>query len=457
MDENTIVKKLSRIGILGNVALSAFKLVAGIIGNSTAMVSDAIHSLSDVFATLIAYVGVLMSRQPEDNEHPYGHERLECVASLLLGTILAVTGLGIGYSGVHKIIFPRELEIPTILPLIAAVVSILVKEGMFWYTMYYAKKLDSSAFKADAWHHRSDAISSVGSFIGIGMAKLGFPIMDPVASLLICLCILKVAYDISKDAFIKMLDTSCGEDFEQELSNFILEQPGVVGIDLLHTRQFGNRNYVELEIAVNRDISLVEAHDIAENVHASLEKNYPNIKHVMIHVNPAEEKNEACSDIVSDAEPNSEPDTALAIASDTELEATSDIDSGIQAEHIINPEKMTEKDSANNIIYEDNHFKLYSHSKRLYLEIDKVHYELGCKHPYDPISYISDNHGMTKLFRPGWYFSDYDINALLAGKPIRSITGRDLNAYDLCRLMETTINSESDMNEIGDLERKTFC
>ena len=290
MEERRIIRKLSQVGILGNVLLAAFKLFAGIIGKSGAMVSDAVHSLSDVFATVVAYFGVLLSRQEEDARHPYGHERLECVASLVLGLILAGTGIGIGYTGIRNLFFEKEaLEIPTMLPLIAAVVSIVVKESMFWYTMYYAKKMNSSAFKADAWHHRSDAISSVGSFIGIGLAKLGFPFMDPVASLIICILILKVAYDIIKDAIAKMLDTSCGEDFEQKLRSFILEQPGVEQIDLLHTRQFGNKIYMDLEIAVNRDISLVDAHAIAERVHQNIETNYPNVKHVMIHVNPLEE------------------------------------------------------------------------------------------------------------------------------------------------------------------------
>ena len=288
MDEKKIVSKLSTIGILGNVLLAAFKLISGILGNSGAMISDAVHSLSDVFATLIAYVGVLMSKRPEDKEHPYGHERLECVASLILGIILAVTGLGIGYTGIHKIIEPSELEVPTLLPLIAAVVSIVVKEGMFWYTMYYAKKLDSSAFKADAWHHRSDAISSVGSFIGIGLAKIGYPIMDPIASIIICLCILKVSFDITKDALEKMLDTSCSKEFEDDVQKFIKQQQGVEGIDLFHTRQFGNKVYVELEISVDRNRTLVEAHEIAETVHKNLEEQFPSIKHVMIHVNPSE-------------------------------------------------------------------------------------------------------------------------------------------------------------------------
>ena len=282
---------MSLMGILGNVALAAFKLTAGIIGKSGAMVSDAAHSLSDVAATLIAYIGVRLSRQEEDANHPYGHERLECVASLILSLILAGTGIGVGYSGIRKLFLVHETpEIPTLLPLIAAVVSIVVKEGMFRYTMYYARKLDSSAFKADAWHHRSDAMSSVGAFAGIGLARLGFPIMYPIAGLVIAVLILKVAYDIFKDAIAKMLDTSVGKDFERSVRKFIEEQPDVRHIDVLRTRQFGNRIYVDLEIAVRRDMSLVEAHNIAENVHRNVEKEFPNVKHIMIHVNPEREK-----------------------------------------------------------------------------------------------------------------------------------------------------------------------
>ena len=290
MEDTQVVKKLSRVGILGNIVLAGFKLIAGVAGRSGAMVSDAVHSLSDVFATLVAYFGVLLAKQPEDEEHPYGHDRMECVASLFLGLILAGTGLGIGYTGIHKLINPGELVVPTLLPLIAAIVSIVLKEAMFRYTMYYARKLDSPAFKADAWHHRSDALSSIGSFIGIGLAKLGFPIMDPIASLVICLFILKVAYDISRDALDRMLDTSCDRATESAIRSFIEKQPGVKYIDLLHTRQFGSKIYIDLEIAADASLSLLEAHGIAESVHAGVEKEFPNVKHVMIHVNPAEEK-----------------------------------------------------------------------------------------------------------------------------------------------------------------------
>ena len=290
MEEQKITKKLSAVGIFGNVLLAVFKLFSGVIGKSGAMISDAVHSLSDVFATLVAFIGVVLSKRPEDREHPYGHERIECVASLILGLILAGTGIGIGYTGVQKLITREAIEVPTLLPLIAAVISIIVKEAMFWYTMHYAKKMDSPAFKADAWHHRSDALSSVGSFIGIGLAKLGFPVMDQIASLVICIFILKVAFDITKDALGKMLDTSCGSEFEETLRNFVLAQPGVEDIDLLHTRQFGNKIYIDLEIAVDRSLSLLEAHSIVESVHANVEKQYPNVKHIMIHVNPAKEK-----------------------------------------------------------------------------------------------------------------------------------------------------------------------
>ncbi len=291
MNENQIVKKLSRVGILGNVLLSAFKLFAGIAGRSGAMVSDAVHSLSDVFATLIAFVGVKLSQKNADKAHPYGHERFESVASLILGLILAGTGLGIGWTGVSKLISGNvsDIAVPTFLPLIAAAVSIAVKEGMYWYTMHYAKVLDSAAFKADAWHHRSDAFSSIGSFLGIGAAKLGLPIMDPIASVVICLFILKVAFDITRGALRQMLDTSCSADFEQKMEEYITRQPGVEHVDLLRTRQFGNKIYVDVELSVAPDISLRDAHDISEETHRAVEREYPNVKHVMIHVNPGDD------------------------------------------------------------------------------------------------------------------------------------------------------------------------
>lgn len=288
MDEKKIINRLSGVGIGGNILLVLFKLYAGIVGKSSAMVSDAVHSLSDVFATFVAFIGVKMSKKEPDKDHPYGHERIECLASMILGVILIVTGFGIGWGGVETIIAGHyeELAIPSVIALVAAVVSIVTKEAMFWYTRYYAKRLNSSAFMADAWHHRSDALSSIGSLIGIGGAMLGYPVLDSVACVIICLCIFKVAFDILKDAVDKILDTSCGEDFDKELREFIWLQSGVDSVDVLQSRRFGNRIYLDAEISVDGSMTLMEAHEISERVHDAVEKKYPDIKHIMIHINP---------------------------------------------------------------------------------------------------------------------------------------------------------------------------
>lgn len=289
MKDNKILRKVTSVGIAGNIILVIFKLYAGIAGKSSAMVSDAVHSLSDVFATFIAFIGVRISKKDPDASHPYGHDRFECLASMILGIILIGTGLGIGISGIRTIVSGdySRLEIPGTIALIAAVVSIAVKEGMFWYTRYYAGKLNSSAFMADAWHHRSDAFSSVGSLIGIAFAKKGFPVMDAVACVIICILILKVGFDILKDAVNNMLDTSCGEGWDSAMTDFILAQPGVKGVDMLQSRKFGDRIYLDVEISVDGEQSLNDAHKIAENVHDIVENRHPEIKHIMIHENPA--------------------------------------------------------------------------------------------------------------------------------------------------------------------------
>ena len=290
MTETKIVNRLSLVTILGNVLLTGFKLVAGVAGSSGAMISDAVHSLSDVFTTVVAWAGVRISGKKADKDHPYGHERIECVASLILGVVLAATAIGIGYGGM-KIIISGDygnLPRPGTVALVAAIVSIVSKEAMYWYTRYYAKMLNSTAFLADAWHHRSDALSSIGSLLGIGCAMLGVPVADPIASVVICLCILKVAYDVLKDALRKMLDTSCSETYEAELREFITKQEGVVRLDVLRTRLFGNKVFIDAEISVDGDMTLRCAHDIAQCVHDGVEKSFENIKHIMIHVNPAE-------------------------------------------------------------------------------------------------------------------------------------------------------------------------
>lgn len=281
---------VSRVSIIVNMLLSAGKLAAGILAASGAMVSDAVHSASDVFSTIIVMIGIWMSGKAADKEHPYGHERMECVAALLLAVVLALTGLKIGLSGAEKILAGHydELQVPGFLALAAAVVSIAVKEWMYWYTRFYAKKINSAALMADAWHHRSDAMSSVGAFIGIFGARMGFPVMDPLASVVISVFILKAAFDIFKDATDKMVDRACDDTVEQELRKFVLSQDGVLGIDLLRTREFGSRIYVDADIIADGRLTLAQSHKIAARVHDGIEKNFEQVKHIMIHVNPGE-------------------------------------------------------------------------------------------------------------------------------------------------------------------------
>lgn len=282
--------RISFVSIVINVILSLFKALAGLISHSGAMISDAIHSASDVFSTIVVIIGVKISGKESDKEHPYGHERMECVAAILLATILAITGLGIGWSAVSKIMAGNydQLEVPGVLALAAAIVSIVVKEAMYWYTRAGAKKIDSGALMADAWHHRSDSLSSIGALIGIGGARLGFPILDPIASVVICIFIEKAALDIFMDAVNKMVDKACDEETEARMRDCVIGQEGVLGVDLLRTRTFGNKVYVDIEICADGDKTLREAHTIAENVHDSVEREFPKVKHIMVHVNPKE-------------------------------------------------------------------------------------------------------------------------------------------------------------------------
>lgn len=287
-NQEQIAMRVSYISILGNVLLSVFKLMAGIFAHSGAMISDAVHSASDVFSTFVVMIGIKISARASDKEHPYGHERMECVAAIVLATILCITGLGIGKNAIAKLQDGNDagMVIPGILALVAAIVSIVVKEAMFWYTRGAAKKIDSGALMADAWHHRSDALSSVGALVGILFARNGYPMMDAVASLIICVFIVKASYDIFKDAVDKMVDKACDEETERELKNFVEAQPGVLGVDLLQTRVFGNKIYVDLEIGADENSTLKESHQVAEQVHDKLEIQFPKVKHIMIHVNP---------------------------------------------------------------------------------------------------------------------------------------------------------------------------
>jgi len=284
---NKVVAQLSIVGVGGNVLLAVFKFIAGVLGNSMALVSDAVHSSSDLLATAVAYVGDRIARREADENHPYGHERFEQLAAAILSLILASVGIGIGYAGVQSLLSGGAGEdVPGVLALVAAGVSIVVKEAMFWYTRHGARKINSDVFMADAWHHRTDALSSVAALIGVGATMLGFPLGDSIASIIICLFILKVAWDVGREAIGKLVDESGGRELDEAIAACAARCDIVDHVDLVVTRRFGSLYYADVEVAMDGSLSLDEAHKHAEEIHERIEREIEQVKHVTVHVNP---------------------------------------------------------------------------------------------------------------------------------------------------------------------------
>ncbi len=283
-----IAIKVSVISIILNCLLTLIKFISGVISKSSAMISDSVHSLSDVLSTFVVIIGVKISNKKADSDHPYGHERIECVSAIILSGMLFIIGALIGINGIKNVTNSSNLVMPGVLALIASIISIISKEAMYQYTIRVSKKINSAALKADAWHHRSDALSSIGSFIGILGSRLGFKIFDPLASVIISLCIIKVSIDIFKDAIDKMVDKSCDKEVIDKVISVIEKNESVKNIDDIKTRQFGNKAYVDVEISVDENLLLKDAHKVAEEIHNSVENEINIVKHCMVHVNPYE-------------------------------------------------------------------------------------------------------------------------------------------------------------------------
>ena len=281
------------IGMVVNIALSLLKLAAGILGRSGAMIADAVHSISDLATDVIVLIFARISSKPEDAGHNYGHGKYETLASILISLTLIAVGGGILADSIRNIRLVLTGEIigrPGAIALIAAAISIVAKEVLYRYTVRVGRQTDSPSVVANAWHHRSDALSSVGSFVGILGARMGYPLLDPIASILICLMILQAAYEIFSGAIDKMVDRSCTPEEEAAMLAVIVEEAGVDHVDLLRTRLFGNRIFVDVEISAADDLTLIQAHQIAENVHRAIEEHFPDVKHCMVHINPLSEK-----------------------------------------------------------------------------------------------------------------------------------------------------------------------
>ncbi len=275
-----------------NLFLFIFKLICGLAIRSGSLVSDAVHSLSDIFSTGIVMCGIKLSSRPSDKSHPYGHEKMEAVIALGLGVMLFFIGGRIGYDGIQRIISPEpELQKSPLLytvGIICAITSILFKEWMYRFTVKCARSIKSKAMEADAWHHRTDALSSIGSLAGVIGIAFGLPLIDSIACIIISLFIIKAALDITCDSFNSLVDHSCPDKMIREIEKNIKKLGNDFELDTLKTRMFGSKIYMDLEITVDKDLPLHQAHKIASDIHDRVEKDFCAVKHCMVHVNPSD-------------------------------------------------------------------------------------------------------------------------------------------------------------------------
>ena len=292
MDRNREIYKVTLVGGAVNVILLLFKFVAGIVGHSAAMVADAVHSLSDFVTDIIVLVFVHISGKPKDKDHDYGHGKYETLAMTIIGFALLLVAVGIEYSGLTKIVDwaqGEELEAPGLLALWAALLSIALKEAVYHYSMIKARQLQSQAVEANAWHHRSDALSSIGTAIGIGGAIfLGqrWTVLDPVASIIVGMFIIKVSVDLLRNGIGDLMEQSLPDEVEDEILRLAASVPGVAEPHELRTRRLGNHYAIELHILMDGNITLCEAHDKATEVEDILRQHYGPDTHVAVHVEP---------------------------------------------------------------------------------------------------------------------------------------------------------------------------
>ena len=292
MERNREIYRVTLVGGTVNVVLLVFKFVAGILGNSAAMVADAVHSLSDFVTDVVVLVFVRISSKPQDKDHEYGHGKYETLALTIIGIALLAVAVGIIYNGILKISLWASggiLEAPGMLALWAALLSVVLKEAVYRYSMVKARQLQSQAVEANAWHHRSDALSSVGTAVGIGGAIfLGerWAVLDPIASLIVGTFIAKVSIDLLRNGIGDLMEHSLPDEVEAEILQLAASVAGVEQPHDLHTRRIGNHYAIELHLLMDGDISLREAHDKASEVEDVLRRHYGPDTHIAVHVEP---------------------------------------------------------------------------------------------------------------------------------------------------------------------------
>ncbi len=278
---------ISYINMLLNALLAVVKITIGGLSGSDALVSDGVHSVADVFSSLVVLIGIKLSARNSDRLHPYGHERMECVAAVLLSVVVGITGAGIGISGVRAVLLPSADTVPPGgVALFAAVASVVVKEGMFRYTRRAALRTNSGALLADAWHLRSDALASIGGFIGVFGANCGVAVLDPLAAVVISVFIMKAAVSIFADAMRKMTDRSCDEELEEAILQCVREHVQVRGVRELKTRLFGSRVYAEVTVTVEGELSCRDAFSVARDIETAVRERFENMKDCAVHIYP---------------------------------------------------------------------------------------------------------------------------------------------------------------------------
>ncbi|MBN9645463.1 cation transporter [Terrisporobacter glycolicus] len=278
--------KVTLISIIWNVVLTFIKVLGGILGKSNAMIADGLHSASDIISSIGVLIGNKIAKTPNDKEHNYGHEKAETLVSFLLSMLLIGVALKISLNGINSLIHLSDVQVPTFLPLIISVISIGVKEYQYKITIKVAKKINSPSLKADAWHHRSDALSSVAAFIGIGGSLLGFKALDPIATVVVGLFVAKVGLDIFKDAINELMDYSIDENDESQIITIANDTDGVLNIGELRTRKHGSMAYVDLTICVNKDLTVLQGHEIANKLEISILEELQIVKGITVHVEP---------------------------------------------------------------------------------------------------------------------------------------------------------------------------
>ncbi|WP_051569100.1 cation diffusion facilitator family transporter [Alkaliphilus transvaalensis] len=287
------VKKVSIVSIIGNVLLTILKGIIGFSAGSTALLADAFHSASDLFGTIVLLQGLKIAHIPPDESHPYGHHRAESITAKILAIILIVTALGIGYEA-FKILREGDITPPAITAIYIAVLSIIVKEGMYQYSVKIGKKIKSSAVIADAWHHRSDAFSSIATLVGVTGAIFGFPFMDPIAGILVSFLVLRTGIKIYLDAIKGLMDTAPDKEILDAIKKSGVAAEGVREIQDLKVRQYGSKYLVDMKICVDPKITVEEGHGAAARAKENILNENEDVQDVLIHVNPCYKTKDYC-------------------------------------------------------------------------------------------------------------------------------------------------------------------